>query len=64
MFAVEEPNGRRSLLPGAIDSTDRLALLIQNPELLHNDEVVRCNEIQSCATEGWSEDEGGRRVDC
>ena len=49
---MENPRGRFSFLAEAIDSTDRLALLVEYPEFLDKNDVVRGHEIKSGSPEG------------
>ena len=63
ILAMEDLRGWLSLLSEAIDSTDGLALLIEGPKLLQNNDMVCCNKIQPSRSESWGEDESGRGLD-
>ena len=45
ILAVQDLGCRLSLWPETIDSTNGLALFLEDPKLLHDYDVVHCNEI-------------------
>ena len=60
---MEDSGSQFSRLSEVIDPTNCLALLVEDPKLLYDDDVVCRNEIQPSSTEGCRGHEGARGLD-